>query len=105
MNITHKDGNLGEFQIRGELINDFGEIEHSIYDSLSGKNVEAKFLGVKNALNSLTDSEKNKYFDYISDLFTYFRKIESSKESKIPELPKGLPEILEYNSLKAIYNA
>lgn len=105
MNITHKNGALGEFQIRGELINNLGEIEHSIYDIFSGKQVDSKFKNLKTTLDSFDDKQKAEYKEYLTSLFTYCRNKESGVEVEMPKLPEGFPQIVSFENLKALHDA
>ena len=122
MNIRYKDkmtGELsarGELQIRGELMNEYCEIEHIPYDIRQGKNIgknnpklEKLFEPVTIAVNKLKRNKlDNIYNDYILACYQYIRKYELGEiqgEFKLPDFPESIKdyEILSFENLDIIH--
>ena len=120
MNIRYKDenGNLGargELQIRGNIMNKYGEIEHIPYDIRRGKNIgknntelEKHFEPVEHAVHKLKRNGLDKVYDnYILECYKYLRDYELGKtksEFKLPDFPQEIKEyeILSFESLDRI---
>ena len=116
MNITHSGGTYGELQIRGKIMDKYGEIEHIPYDIRRGKNIgknipelEALFEPVEDAVHSLKRNGLDKvYDDYILNCYQYLRKYEQGQikgEFKLPQMPESLKDysILSFDSLDRIH--
>lgn len=116
MNVIHSLGTCGELQIRGKLMNKYGEIEHIPYDIRRGKNIgknipelEEFFKPVEDAVTKLKRNGLDKvYDDYILNCYKYLRKYETDKIKgafKLPQFPKKLRgyEILKFESLDKIH--
>ena len=116
MNIIHSSGTAGELQIRGKIMNKYGEIEHIPYDIRRGKNIgknipelEKYFEPVEDAVTSLKRNGLDKIYDkYILDCYKYIRKYEQGKivgKFRLPQFPKKLQnyKILKFESLDKIH--
>jgi hypothetical protein len=111
MNITHKNGALGEFQIRGSHINELAEFEHIPYDLRQGKDLSRGirkigelFEPVKRATTSLSKEEYAVYQDYLARMYEYSRQLEMGLFAKKPEFPQGMDEILRVENLGQLHH-
>jgi len=99
-----------EFQIRGEEINNFAEVEHIPYDLREGKpidfskyNKEQKILirRIQQSAKKMSkDAElQQKYDKYVADCYDYYFAKEYGIEKENPIFPQGLDSVLSKESL------
>lgn len=107
--IRYKNGMPGEFQIRGQHINDIAEIEHIPYDLRKGKDItqgipklQRLFAGVKKAAESMSEEQCESYSQYLTKMYEYSRLKEMGLSAKEPEFPKGIDNVLSINKLELI---
>lgn len=115
MNIINSSGISGELQIRGKIMNKYGEIEHIPYDIRRGKNIGKNIPELEKYLEPVEDTvlklKRNRldkvYDKYILDCYKYLRKYEQGKISgafKLPQYPKQLKDypILKFENLDKV---
>lgn len=94
-NVQHtlKDGTigLGEWQVRGIETNDYSEVEHVIYDSLSGKIKPGnkKYDEVYTAIRMLSPASLAKYNQYTTAVWDYSRLKELGITIPMPKIGSG----------------
>lgn len=115
MNVRHRNGALGELQIRGPQIDRFAEIEHIIYDMRQGKTLAGDFPsalrsqldGVRGTLKGLSKEQFDTYLAYVSDDYKRYRMIENGV-TNVPEpmLPQSLQEFphLELGNIDRLHS-
>jgi len=109
MNIKHKNGLLGEFQIRGPKVEELAEVEHIFYDIKKGKDItkglsqlEKLFKPVKQAIKDLTEPQFDNYQDYLNNMYDFARRVEMNYYSVDPRLPNGIDPVLSFEKLSQI---
>jgi hypothetical protein len=105
-NIIHKNGALGELQIRGPKVNTFGEVEHIPYDVRQDKIVtEPEYKPIEKAAISLTKDQYDKvYMKYLNELYAWCTNLERGIPTKQPAFPEGLPRELSYDNMMEAHN-
>ncbi len=90
MNITHSDGSLGEFQIRGKEIEKIAQVEHIPYDlrqnkDLSGGNhlLKKLYKPLENKVGLLSNDGYKEYNNYLNALYKYYRSIETGSTGAV----------------------
>lgn len=108
--IIHKNGSLGEFQVRGKVVDAFAEGEHIPYDLRTGKDVAggnnkigALLAPFKKAINKLNENQYKEYEKYLSKNYCYARRVEKGLSPKEVKLPGYFDEILSNENLQAIH--
>ena len=99
MNFETKKGEKIEFQCRDILTDEFGEAEHLIYDTMTGKDIIGRHPEVKSLCNQLLQVLDKNYLDervckkyrteYLKDYYTYCR-------AKSLGIDIGEPKLQEY---------
>lgn len=106
MNIDYPNGIKGEIQIRGQYMQETGEIQHLFYDLMKGKAIDKKLMNnpaIASAVEhyrKLSPEAKERMVSYMEEELTHARKLEAGIPSDNPELPKDIPPILEFDRLK-----
>lgn len=114
-NFVTKDGNIFEFQFRGEEVNKFGEGEHVPYDlrqgkDIIGKNKQLKILynPIKNLLSkkNMPQERYDEYNAYLTAHYKYCRLVEMGieKPGNPPKLPEGFDERLRAENLIILHD-
>lgn len=99
-----------EWQVRGEKVNKFADIEHIPYDLREGKSLDlSKFNKEQKALIckiqkvarnlSKDESLSKKYDAYLADCYDYYFAKEHGIAKPAPVLPNGIDHILSKESL------
>lgn len=121
MNFVTKDGDVFEWQYRGDKLNDFGEGEHIPYDLRTGKDIIGKdviltdLYGPIKELLTAKDSEGELLFSkdlykeynaYLTAHYKYLREVELgfAEPGNPPKLPEGIDERLRAENLILIHN-
>lgn len=79
---------LGELQIRGAQLNEFADAEHVPYDIRSGKIVRSdkKYSSIYEVIKSMSKKSFNKYNEYLTSVYHYYRLKELGININIPTL-------------------
>ena len=79
---------LGELQIRGAQLNEFADAEHVPYDIRSGKIVKSdkKYSSVYEVIKSMSKKSFNKYNEYLTSVYHYYRLRELGININTPTL-------------------
>ena len=95
INFKLTNGQVFEWQFRGDKVNVFAEAEHVPYDLRTGKDIISAHPEVKPlyepiqellSKNSMTDTQFTKYNEYLTDYYKHLRKLELGFESTEPKL-------------------
>ncbi len=95
INFKLANGQVFEWQFRGDKVNVFAEAEHVPYDLRTGKDIISAHPEVKPlyepiqkllSKNSMTDAQFTKYNEYLTDYYKHLRKLELGFESTEPKL-------------------
>lgn len=104
-----------EFQIRGALVHQFAEIEHTLYDLTTRKKDDLKFGcqssqkfydEFKQTLKGLNKNQKTAYQKYLQEMYEYICKLELGlvdEGKNQPKLSYVVPEVLSWKYVKRIY--
>ncbi|OGI01409.1 MAG: hypothetical protein A2Y25_00450 [Candidatus Melainabacteria bacterium GWF2_37_15] len=110
INIKHKNGALGEFQIHGKPTNEIYKPEHVIHNIRQMKDVSQEIpeLGrlygpIKFVMQSMNDVQNEKFNGYLVNLYKFSRQREMGLKSVMPEFPEGLNEVVNFKNLKQLY--
>lgn len=92
---TFKDGTkgLGEFQIRGEAVNAFGDVEHIPYDIRKGKITlkDTKYQEVFSTIKNMSQESYDSYNSYLTEMYNYLRMQELGISGLVePSIPTNL---------------
>lgn|GEM_PF-1424167 len=93
MNVIHRNGALGELQIRGPEITKFAEYEHVPYDIRKGKlfSDKAKYEEITPTLENLSEESYAMYNNYLTECYKYMRLQELGiGPGKAPTFPTAL---------------
>jgi ppGpp synthetase/RelA/SpoT-type nucleotidyltranferase len=108
LKVKLESGNLAEIQIRGDLINQFSEVMHIVYDAFKGKPIAKEFLDspevikIVTKLEAMDEISREVYKQYLRDFYLYIRQVEVG--SNPPTGPPIRPRILEDSlDIKSIY--
>ena len=114
MNFETKDGDIFEWQYRGDKLNDFGEGEHVPYDLRTGKDIIGKdvvlkplYEPMKNLLTNkdiMPDDLYKEYNAYLTAHYKYLRLTELGFDAEEPKLPKGIDERLRAENLILLHD-
>ena len=113
MNFETKDGDVFEWQLRGEKVNVFGEAEHVPYDLRTGKDISAgnpelaKFYEpIEDLLSkeNMTEAEFDEYNAYLTAHYEHLRKLELGFESTAPVLPEKFDKRLSAENLERLHD-
>lgn len=113
MTFDHKGKNLPikvEFQIRGEEVNKFAEVEHIPYDLREGKQIDlTKYNPEQRILINKIQKESKKlsqneqlnteYNKYLEKCYDYHFSKEYGVTLPKPKLPEGINEVMDMDSL------
>ena len=98
-----KGTGIGEFQVRGSKVNDFGDVEHIPYDIRQGKITEddPKYKEIYNIIKNMSDEQYKGYNKYLTEVYTYLRMQELGLNlGKMPVLDNKIgPSIISYEGL------
>lgn len=104
MNVEHANGALGELQVRGELTNEWAEIEHIAYDLRQGKNTLGEaYNEYASVVSKISDQDYARYNTYLENWYNYFHRLEIGLPAKKPKLPEGLNPILSMENMQALH--
>ena len=113
MNFETKDGDVFEWQLRGEKVNVFGEAEHVPYDLRTGKDISAgnpelaKFYEpIEDLLSkeNMTEAEFDEYNAYLTAHYEHLRKLELGFDSTPPILPEKFDKRLSAENLELLHD-
>ena len=113
MNFETKDGQVFEWQLRGDKVNVFGEAEHVPYDLRTGKDISsgnpelAEFYApIKELLSeeNMSAEDFNDYNNYLTDYYLHLRKLELGFESSEPVLPDKFDIRLKAQNLELLHD-
>jgi len=116
MNFVTKDGDVFEWQYRGDKLNDFGEGEHVPYDLRTGKDIIGKdviltdlYQPMKELLTNkdlMPDDLYKEYNAYLTAHYRYLREVELgfAEPNNPPKLPAGLDTRLRADNLVLLHN-
>ena len=114
MNFVTKDGDIFEWQYRGDKLNDFGEGEHVPYDLRTGKDIIGNdkvltplYEPMKELLQNkdiMPDNLYKEYNAYLTAHYKYLRLTELGFEAEKPKLPKGIDERLRADNLILLHD-
>lgn len=113
MKVNHNGKNIPvkvEFQIRGEEVNKFAEVEHIPYDLREGKKLDFKKYSPeqRKLLNKIEKeskrinedtSLKTAYNEYLKKCYNYHYAKDYGIDLPLPNLPKGISEVLNQENL------
>lgn len=109
LKIQHKNGALGELQIRGKLVNEVDAGEHLFYDLKQGKDIFKSnnqrgelLYHLEKAIKKLTPEELLEYQEYRKQSYKYARQKEMGLNPEKPQLPKCCDNILSMESLSEL---
>jgi len=110
LKIKHKNGSIGELQIRGSKVDAVAEYEHIPYDLRTGKDITrgsnkiAELLNpFKKAVKKLTDEQYVEYEKYLAKTYKCARREELGLTPRKAELPEGFDPILSTENLKLLH--
>ncbi len=104
MNVKHENGALGELQIRGELTNEWAEIEHIAYDLRQGKNTLGEVFNEYAAVvSTISERDYAIYNTYLEKCYNYFHRLEMGLPAKKPVLPETLNPILSMGNMQILH--
>lgn len=95
MNFKTKNGEVFEWQFRGEKVNVFAEGEHIVYDLRTNKDIigdnkelEPLYEPMKKLLDedNMPEAVYNSYNEYLTDYYVYFRRQELGFDAVKPKL-------------------
>lgn len=95
INFKLSNGQVFEWQFRGDKVNVFAEAEHVPYDLRTGKDIISAHPEVKPlyepiqkllSKESMTDTQFTKYNEYLTDYYKHLRKLELGFKSTDPKL-------------------
>ena len=113
MNFETKDGQVFEWQLRGDKVNVFGEAEHVPYDLRTGKDISAGnpeleefYAPIKELLSkeNMSAEDFNDYNNYLTDYYLHLRKLELGFESSEPVLPDKFDIRLKAQNLELLHD-
>lgn len=117
LNFKNKaDGQIFEWQFRGDKVTVFAEAEHVPYDLRTGKNItsahpelEPLYAPIKELLSekAMTEAQFNKYNEYLTAHYEHLRKLELGFESTEPRLEDygNFDKRLNAKSLEYLHDA
>ena len=110
LKIDHKNGSLGELQIRGKVVDKVADFEHVPYDLKTGKDISrgSNKIGdllspFKKAVDSMSETEYAEYEKYLARSYRHARRQEMDLPSRHVELPKTFNEILSTENLHKLH--
>lgn len=117
LNFKNKaDGQIFEWQFRGDKVTVFAEAEHVPYDLRTGKNItsahpelEPLYAPIQELLSkeAMTEAQFNKYNEYLTAHYEHLRKLELGFESTEPRLEDygNFDKRLHARSLEYLHDA